>query len=375
MVNHIREQRLVPVTIREKAARRESRSNAFRRGITTRDIVGATRQLATMINAGLPLVQSLDVLAKQSENNALADVLKAVLYDIEAGSNLADALRKHPRVFTSLYVNMVTAGEAGGILDTILLRLATLLEKSDALVRKVARAMIYPAVVLTVAVAAVAIMLAFVIPTFQTMFDTVGAALPAPTRLVISLSQLLQHYWWALAAGGAVTLVGLRRYYATPAGRLAIDRASLRIPVLGIMLRKAAVARFTRTLGTLLSSGVSLLDALEITARTAGNRVIHDAVMASRANIAAGETITTPLKRSGVFPPMVVQMINVGEQTGGLDEMLTKIADFYDDEVDDAVEGLLKAVEPIMIVVLGAIIGGMIVAMYLPVFSIVETVR
>lgn len=352
----------------------KKRSRAFRSGVGTRDIVGATRQLATMINAGLPLVQSLDVLAKQSENKALADVLNTVLYDIEAGSTLADALKKHPKVFTSLYVNMVAAGEAGGILDTILLRLAALLEKSDALVRKTARAMIYPAVVFAVAIAAVAIMLAFVIPTFQTMFDTVGAALPAPTVLVIALSRLLQEYWWALAAGGAIGLVGLRRYYGTPGGRLAIDRASLRIPVLGSMLRKAAVARFTRTLGTLLSSGVSLLDGLEITARTAGNRLIHNAVMASRASIAAGETITTPLKRSGVFPPMVVQMINVGEQTGGLDEMLTKIADFYDDEVDDAVEGLLKVIEPIMIVVLGAIIGGMIIAMYLPVFSIIETV-
>ena len=269
---------------------------------------------------------------------------------------------------------MVSAGEAGGILDTILLRLATFLEKNDALARKIKGAMIYPAVIITVAVLAIIILLIFVIPTFQTMFASAGIPLPLPTRIVIGASAILQAYWWAIL-GAALAGVGLLKYtYGTPGGRLAIDKTMLRIPIMGDLLRKAAVARFTRTLGTLVSSGVSILEGLEITAKTAGNRVIHDAVMGSRASIAGGETISGPLKESGVFPPMVVQMINVGEQTGGLDEMLSKIADFYDDEVDTAVEALLAAMEPVMIVVLGVVVGGMIVAMYLPIFDMINAV-
>jgi type IV pilus assembly protein PilC len=298
-----------------------------------------------------------------------------VVYDVEAGNTLADALAKHPKAFTGLYVNMVAAGEAGGILDTILMRLATFLEKNDALIRRVKGAMVYPGVIFSVAFIAVAILLVFVIPTFQEMFASVNMELPLPTRIVIGLSDGLINYWWAalLAVGGLVFL--MRRYYATPDGRKRIDGMLLNAPVLGDVLRKAAVSRFTRTLGTLVSSGVSILDGLEITAKTAGNRVVHDAVMESRASIAGGETIAAPLERSKVFPPMVISMIAVGEQTGGLDEMLSKIADFYDDEVDVAVASLLSLMEPIMIVVLGVIVGGMIVAMYLPIFDMMNAIQ
>jgi len=271
-------------------------------------------------------------------------------------------------------VNMVAAGEAGGILDTILLRLATFLKKNDALIRKIKGAMIYPAVVFSVAGMAVVILLIFVIPVFQDMFAAAGVLLPLPTRIVIGMSDFLQNYWWAVIAGVVFSIFGIRQVYQTDGGRLAIDRFLLAVPIFGDLQRKAAVARFTRTLGTLVSSGVSILEGLEITAKTAGNRVIHDAVMSSRTSIAGGETIAGPLKESGVFPPMVVQMINVGEQTGGLDEMLNKIADFYDEEVDAAVEALLSAMEPIMIVVLGVVVGGMIVAMYLPIFDMINTV-
>jgi type IV pilus assembly protein PilC len=269
---------------------------------------------------------------------------------------------------------MVAAGEAGGILDVILLRLATFLEKNDALARKIKGAMVYPGVLVSVAVIAIAVLLIKVIPTFQVMFESAGIALPAPTRFVIFLSETLQNYWWAALGGMAGLAILFRQYYKTSSGELTVDRIMLRLPIFGDLLRKTAVARFTRTLGTLVASGVSILDGLEITAKTAGNRVIHDAVMKSRSSIAGGETISAPLRESGVFPPMVVQMINVGEQTGGLDEMLTKIADFYDDEVDTAVEALLSAMEPIMIVFLGVVVGGMIVAMYLPIFDMINAV-
>jgi type IV pilus assembly protein PilC len=365
-------QKLIPVSVREKSRELTLRIGT---GIKTRDIVIFTRQFATMINSGLPLVQSLDILAEQTENKVLRKTIQDVLYDVESGHTLADALGRHPRVFTDLFVNMVAAGEAGGILDTILLRLATFLEKNDALIRKIKGAMIYPAVVLSVAVGAVAILLIFVIPTFQEMFASVGVPLPMPTRMVIGLSAFLTGYWWAVVGVVMVAIVLIRQTYRTDGGRLAMDRLLLALPLLGDLQRKAAVARFTRTLGTLVSSGVSILEGLEITARTAGNRVIHDAVMGSRASIAGGETIAGPLKESGVFPPMVVQMINVGEQTGGLDEMLDKIADFYDEEVDAAVAALLSALEPIMIVFLGVIVGGMIVAMYLPIFDMINTVE
>ncbi len=368
---YLHRQKLIPQTVRAKEA---GLSFTIGTGIRTRDIVIFTRQFATMINSGLPLVQSLDILAEQTENQYLRKVIQDVLYDVESGHTLADAMGKHPKVYTELFVNMVAAGEAGGILDTILLRLATFLEKNDALIRKIKGAMIYPAVVFSVAGMAVVILLIFVIPVFQDMFAAAGVLLPLPTRIVIGMSDFLQNYWWAVIAGVVFSIFGIRQVYQTDGGRLAIDRFLLAVPIFGDLQRKAAVARFTRTLGTLVSSGVSILEGLEITAKTAGNRVIHDAVMSSRTSIAGGETIAGPLKESGVFPPMVVQMINVGEQTGGLDEMLNKIADFYDEEVDAAVEALLSAMEPIMIVVLGVVVGGMIVAMYLPIFDMINTV-
>jgi type IV pilus assembly protein PilC len=374
VIAHLRKNRLVVVQVRP-APREFKLRLKLGSGVKTRDLVVFTRQFSTMINAGLPLVQALDILARQTENKALADVTRQVVYDVESGQTLADALRKHPRVFGDLYVNMVAAGEAGGILDTILLRLAQFLEKNDAIVRKVKGAMIYPGVILTVAVVAVAVLLIFVIPTFQNMFASVNLELPLPTRIVIGASNLLKHYWWLILGVIGLGVFALSRYYRTAPGRLQIDTLLLKTPVLGDVLRKAAVSRFTRTLGTLISSGVSILDGLEITARTAGNMVIHNAVMESRASIAGGETISAPLQKSAVFPPMVISMIAVGEQTGGLDEMLSKIADFYDEEVDAAVSALLSLMEPVMIVVLGVIVGGMVVAMYLPIFDMVNAVQ
>jgi type IV pilus assembly protein PilC len=369
VVQHLRKNRLVLIRIREAKKRRKGGR------VPTRDIVIFTRQFATMINSGLPLVQALDILAKQTENKVLSGVTKEVVYDVESGHTLADALSKHPNAFTELYKNMVSAGEAGGILDTILLRLATFLEKNDAIIRKVKGAMIYPAVIFSVAAICVVVLLIFVIPTFQNMFASVNMELPLPTRMVILMSDILQGYWWAMGLGGFAMFYGTKKWYTTPSGQLVLDKLMLNLPVLGDMLRKSAVSRFTRTLGTLISSGVSILDGLEITAKTAGNRVIHDAVMGSRTSIAGGETIAQPLEKSGVFPPMVTSMIAVGEATGGLDEMLTKIADFYDEEVDAAVSALLSLMEPIMIVVLGVVVGGMIVAMYLPIFGMINAVQ
>src|SRR6184192_701744 len=368
-VAQLRKQRLNVVKIDEATKKKKGGK------VPMRDIVIFTRQFSTMINAGLPLVQALDILATQSENPALKDVTRQVVFDVESGNTVADALRKHPKAFTDLYVNMVAAGEAGGILDTILMRLAVFMEKNDALVRKVKGAMIYPSVIISVAVIAITVLLIFVIPTFQNMFASVNLQLPLPTRIVIGLSNLLKNYWWAMLGAVGASMFALNRYYKTAPGRLQIDTLLLKTPVLGDVLRKSAVSRFTRTLGTLISSGVSILDGLEITARTAGNMVIHNAVMESRASIAGGETIAAPLAKSKVFPPMVISMISVGEQTGGMDEMLSKIADFYDDEVDAAVSALLSLMEPVMIVVLGVIVGGMVIAMYLPIFDMVNAVQ
>ncbi|HEY4131637.1 MAG TPA: type II secretion system F family protein [Gemmatimonadaceae bacterium] len=368
VIKQLRQMKLNVVKIDEGGAVKKKRMGA----IKMRDIVIFTRQFSTMINSGLPLVQALDILATQSENPALKDTTRQVVFDVESGNTVADALRKHPKAFSELYVNMVAAGEAGGILDTILMRLAVFMEKNDALVRKVKGAMIYPGVIMSVAAIAITVLLVFVIPTFQSMFASANIALPLPTRIVIMASKFLKGYWYVLIALGMASVFLLRRYYATPTGKLAIDRLLLKAPVLGDVLRKSAVSRFTRTLGTLISSGVSILDGLEITAKTSGNRVIQDAIMESRASIAGGETIAAPLKKSQVFPPMVISMIAVGEQTGGLDEMLTKIADFYDEEVDAAVSGLLALMEPVMIVFLGIVVGGMVIAMYLPIFDMVN---
>ena len=365
-IGQLKKQRLNVIKIDEQAKKKKPGKVAMR------DIVIFTRMFSTMINSGLPLVQAMGILAEQSENPALREVTKQVVFDVESGNTVADALRKHPNAFSELYVNMVAAGEAGGILDTILMRLAVFMEKNDALVRKVKGAMIYPGVIMTVAGGAISVLLLFVIPTFQRMFSEAGIALPLPTQIVIGLSEALQAYWYVVIGVIAAAVWFIKKYYATQNGKLVIDRLMLNAPVLGDVLRKSAVSRFTRTLGTLIGSGVSILDGLEITAKTSGNRVIQDAIMESRSSIAGGETISAPLKRSGVFPPMVVSMINVGEQTGGLDEMLSKIADFYDEEVDAAVSGLLALMEPVMIVFLGVVVGGMVVAMYLPIFDMVN---
>ncbi len=372
VIKYLRKRRLIPVTVREKP---KEIKFGLKRTVKTREMVILTRQFATMINAGLPLVKALQILTAQASNPTIQTAIEKVVHDVESGDTLAHALKEHPKLFTPLYVNMVAAGETGGILDTILLRLATFLEKADALRRKVKGAMIYPAVVFSVAALAIAILLLFVIPTFEAMFASFNQELPLPTRIVIGLSRFLQGYWLWLLIGGAVAGVLFRRWIATSSGRLLFDRMLLRAPLLGPLIRKSAIARFTRTLSTLLSSGVSILEGMEITARTAGNRVIHDAVIESRASIAGGKSISEPLQQSGVFPPMVTQMINVGEETGDLDGMLGKIADFYEDEVDVAVESLLKALEPVMIVILGTIVGGMIIAMYLPIFGMVSGIE
>jgi type IV pilus assembly protein PilC len=318
----------------------------------------------------------LDILTKQTEKEGFSHVIGQVMRDVEAGTTLAEALGKkeHSKVFDELFVNMVEAGEAGGILDNILQRLATYIEKAEALKRKIKGAMVYPAVVLSVAVLATSFMLIFIIPTFARMFSGFGAELPLPTKIVMGLSSFLRSYWWALVGGMIGAVVFIQRYYLTEKGRIQIDTLLLKIPVLGDVLRKGAVARFTRTLSTLISSGVPILNGLDITARTSGNRVIENAIMAARVSIREGETISAPLRQSAVFPPMVVQMISVGEETGALDDMLTRIADFYDDEVDTAVDSLTSLIEPIMIVIMGTIVGGMVIAMYLPMFKLINVV-
>ena len=372
----LRKRRIIISSVREKKADVKLAMPKFGSTVSTRDLAIFTRQFATMINAGLPLVQCLDILSKQTEKAEFRSTIAQVMRDVEAGTTLAEALGKkeHAKVFDELFVNMVEAGEAGGILDNILQRLATYIEKAEALKRKIKGAMVYPAVVLSVAVLATSFMLIFIIPTFARMFTGFGAELPLPTKIVMGLSSFLRAYWWAMIATGIAIVVALQRYYKTEKGHLQIDTFLLKVPVLGDVLRKGAVARFTRTLATLISSGVPILNGLEITARTAGNRVVQNAIMAARASIREGETIAAPLRQSTVFPQMVVQMISVGEETGALDDMLTRIADFYDDEVDTAVDSLTSLIEPIMIVVMGSIVGGMVIAMYLPMFKLINVV-
>jgi len=343
-------------------------------GVSTKDLAIFTRQFATMISAGLPLVQCLDILAKQASKPSFGRVIGEVTREVEAGSTLSDALGKHKAVFDDLFRNMVAAGEAGGVLDEILMRLATYIEKADALKRKVQSALVYPGVVLTVAMGATAFMLIFIIPTFAKMFSDFGGELPLPTKIVLGASHFLTSFWWAMILAIVGGIFAFTRYYATESGKRVVDQFMLKFPVIGDVLLKGAVARFTRTLGTLISSGVPILSGLEITARTAGNKVISEAIMEARASIREGETVAAPLKASGVFPPMVVQMISVGEQTGALDEMLTKIAVFYESEVDTAVDTLTSIIEPVMIVLMGGIVGGMVVAMYLPMFKLISVV-
>ena len=373
LVGYLRKRKIIITSVREKTSKLNMRL-PFKERIGVKDISVFTRQFATMINAGLPMVQCLDILSQQSDKETFKESIGRVMTDVEGGSTLAEAMAKHPRIFNQLFVNMVEAGEAGGILDVILARLAVFLEKLDALQRKVKSALTYPTVVAVVAIGATAFMLIFIIPTFAKMFSDFGGKLPLPTQIVIMLSNFLRTFWWAIIAGVVGAIVAIKQYYKTDAGHLAIDTMLLKVPVLGMVIRKGAVARFTRTLGTLISSGVPILSGLEITARTAGNRVVEQAVLATRDSISQGNTISDPLKQCGVFPPMVTQMIAVGEQTGALDEMLDKIATFYDSEVDTAVDALTAVIEPVMIVIMGVVVGGMLIAMYLPMFKLVTIV-
>ncbi|MBN2071435.1 MAG: type II secretion system F family protein [Candidatus Krumholzibacteriota bacterium] len=372
LINHLRKRKIIITHIRQKPKDIQINFGAKNK-ITVKDLGIFTRQFATMINAGLPMVQCLDILSSQLEKPRFKQIATEVMSDVESGSTLAEALNKHS-CFSDLFVNMVDAGEAGGILDIILNRLAQYLEKADALRRKIKGALTYPTIVLCVALGATIFMLMVIIPTFAKMFTDFGGTLPLPTQIVMFLSDFLRANWYLLLGGTIGGAFFFKRYYKTEKGHYNVDKTLLGLPIIGNVVRKGSVARFTRTLGTLISSGVPILNGLEITARTSGNKVIEKAVMEVKQSISEGNTIAEPLKKSGVFPPMVVQMIGVGEQTGALDEMLDKVADFYDDEVDSAVESMTAAIEPIMIVVMGAIVGGMLIAMYLPMFKLVTVV-
>ncbi|HJN73768.1 MAG TPA: type II secretion system F family protein [Myxococcota bacterium] len=343
--------------------------------VKTKDLVIFTRQFATMIDSGLPLVQCLDIQSKQAGNPALREQLTEVKAAVEAGTTFADALKKYPDTFDPLFRNLVAAGEIGGILDTILNRLATFLEKNEKLKRKVKGAMTYPLIVFSVAILVTAVLLLKVVPTFEQMFMEFGSSLPAPTQFVVDLSYFLRDSWYFFLAGIFIAIFGFRFTYKQPRGRLVIDALLLRLPVFGDLIRKVAVARFCRTLGTMVSSGVPILDGLEICAKTAGNQIIENAVLKARQSISEGRTIAEPIAEAKVFPEMVCQMISVGENTGALDIMLGKIADFYDDEVDQSVENLTAMMEPLIMVFLGIVVGGFVVAMYLPIFSMAESIQ
>jgi type IV pilus assembly protein PilC len=368
---HLRKQGFTDIWVKKKPKEYEIVIPGLTNRVSVKDLVVFTRTFSTMVDAGLPLIQCLDILGQQTENKAFAKSIKVVKADVESGSTFANALRKHPKLFDRLYCNMIEAGEAGGILDVIMQRLATYMEKAMALRRKVKGAMVYPAAVVTIAVSVVTFLMVYVIPTFAEIFQGLGTTLPMPTQIVIGISNWMQGNFLTILAGLIVMGVLLRYFYKTEFGRRFIDRMLLRLPVFGPLLRKIAVARFTRTLGTLISSGVPILDGLEITARTAGNKIVEEAVMRTRTSISEGRTISEPLADTDVFPPMVVQMISVGEQTGALDSMLGKIADFYDDEVDQAVTNMTQLIEPMMIAVLGVLIGGIVIAMYLPMFKLI----
>jgi type IV pilus assembly protein PilC len=357
--------------VKEKGgARVEKKRRA--KGVSPKNLAVFTRQFSVMIDAGLPLVQCLDILGSQEEDKNFSAVILATRTDVESGASLADAMKKHPKVFDPLFTNMIAAGEAGGILDNILTRLATYIEKAVKLKGQVKSAMIYPIAVIVIAAVVVGVILWKVIPTFANLFAGLGADLPLPTRVVIALSNGLVRFGPFVIAGIVAAVFGFRAYYHTVGGRKAVDATMLKMPIFGLLLRKIAVARFCRTLSTLLASGVSILEALDITARTSGNATVEDAILVTRKSIERGETIAQPLRETAVFPPMVVQMIGVGEATGALDTMLAKIADFYEEEVDVAVAGLLTLLEPVMIALLGGIVGGIVIAMYMPIFSLIS---
>ena len=365
----LRRQGIEPTKIKPKPKDLFENVKFLQPKVTEKDIVVMTRQFATMIDAGLPLVQCLEILFSQQENRTFKRILKNIKEDVEEGSTFADALKQHPEVFDDLFVNLVAAGEIGGILDIILNRLAAYIEKAAKLKKKVKGAMTYPIVVMVIAVLVVAVILIFVIPVFQSMFADFGKALPVPTQIVVAMSHFVKNYILYIIVGFVLLIFAFRRFYKTEKGRALVDKVVLEIPVFGMLLRKVAVAKFTRTLGTMISSGVPILDSLDIVAATAGNMTIEEAIRETRQSISEGRTIAEPLADSEVFPSMVVQMISVGEATGALDTMLGKIADFYDDEVDAAVDALTAMLEPFMMVFLGGTIGGLVVSMYLPIFQ------
>ncbi len=377
-MEQLRKQNIVVMSLDERAAK-EGAGWTFEigGGVTDKDLVVFTRQFATMINAGLPLIQALEILASQSENKQLRKAVGEVRTQVEGGATFADALRKHPKVFDELYVNMVHAGEVGGLLDTILGRLSKHIEKAMKLKAQIKSAMVYPAAILSVAVIVITVLMVWVIPIFAKMFAEMSGGkmgLPGPTQIVIDVSNFMQSYIIHLAIGAVLAGWGIKKYYATPKGRLAMDRMFLKLPIVGELIRKTAVAKFTRTLGTLITSGVPILDGLSITAKTAGNKVIEEAIMSARMSISGGKTIAEPLSKGEVFPKMVTHMISVGETTGALDAMLGKIADFYEDEVDQAVAALTSLLEPMMMVFLGTVVGFIVVAMYLPIFQMASAI-
>jgi type IV pilus assembly protein PilC len=369
----LRKQRIIPQSITKKP---KSIFAGLGGRVKDKDLVIFTRQFATMIGAGLPLVQALEILSKQTENKAFAKHIEDIKTDVEGGSTFADALKKHPKIFSDLYTNMVAAGETGGILDTILVRLATYIEKAQSLKRKVKGAMVYPTVVITVAILVIVIIMVFVVPTFGKMFETLGGTLPLPTQMIINASDFLGGTGGlVILAALIITIVSIIQFRKTQKGRKITDQILLKFPIVGVLFKKVAVAKFTRTLGTLISSGVPILDGLNITAKTAGNKVIEAAVYKVRKGVSEGKTIAEPLSEAKVFPPMVTQMIAVGESTGALDSMLEKIADFYDDEVDNAVANLTSMIEPALMVFLGGTVGFIVVAMYLPIFKLITLVK
>jgi len=371
---HLRQQSIIPTKIATKGKEFKISLPGGKK-VKQRSIAIFTRQLATMIDAGLPLVQSLDILSSQQDHKVFKNIIREIREDVEGGSTFAGALKKHPSTFDDLYTNLVVAGEEGGILDNILNRLSNYIEKAEVLKKKVKSAMIYPVIIMSVAILVVIILMIFVIPVFETIFKSAGQSLPLPTLIVLAMSKIIKKYIVVIIPAAILFVFLFRKFYKTEAGKTLIDRFLLKVPVFGMLLKKVAVARFARTLGTLVSSGVPILDGLLIVSKTAGNRTIETALMSARASIREGETIAEPLSRSSIFPPMVTQMISVGESTGALDSMLTKIADFYDDEVDVAVSNLTSLLEPFLMVFLGIVIGGVVIAMYLPIFQMASAVN
>ena len=372
-VSKLKQQNIRVTTIKEKGGGSALFGPKVHK-ITSRDVVIFTRQFSTMVDAGLPLVQCLDILGKQSDNPTFGEKILKVKGHIEIGNNLSESLKKFPEVWDSLYCNLVEAGEVGGILDIILRRLAEYIEKAEALKKKVKSAMVYPGAIMTVAFVVVAFLMIFVIPAFAAMFEGGGQELPGPTQIVMDVSNFFQHQWYVMIGGGVAFIFIFKKVYATERGNIEIDRIALKLPVFGMLIRKVSVAKFSRTLGTLISSGVPLIEALDICARTSGNKIVEIAVFKTINAIKEGESIAAPLSREDVFPPMVIQMIDVGEASGSLDKMLSKIADFYDEEVDAAVEGLTALLEPMLMVFLGCIVGFIVVAMYLPIFKMGDAV-